>query len=128
MLEKLTDAIEKIPHIYYYVDPCPKCGSRKTGRYVRRAATQDDARYIMEESLRNGELIRFAGWLVPKNNAYCEDCGHEWPCRIQGKPMTEKEVMEEKAARGTNAKYAEYTAANPRKKKSFFGKIFGFLP
>ena len=69
--------LERVPQIYYYVPPCPACLSRKTGRYVRQPLMAGDMRYVEKESLRNGELVRFAG-RIPEKNAYCEDCGHEF--------------------------------------------------
>lgn len=119
--------IERVPRIYYYVPPCPSCGSRKTGRYVRQPLTAADMRYVETESLKNGELVRFAP-RVPEKNAYCEDCGHEWACGISARLVPRERIMEEQAARGSAARYAAYMEHSPRKKKSIFGRIFGFLP
>ena len=118
---------DRVPQIYYYVPPCPACGSRKTGRYVRKPLTAGDMRFVETESLRNGELIRFASH-VPDKNAYCEDCGHEWECGISARLVPRGMIMEERAARGTAAKYAAYLESSSGKKRSVFGKIFGFLP
>ena len=119
--------LERVPQIYYYVPPCPACLSRKTGRYVRQPLMTGDMRYVEKESLRNGELVRFAG-RIPEKNAYCEDCGHEWACSISVRLMSREKIMEEQAARGTDAKYAECLERHPGRRKSIFGRIFGFLP
>jgi hypothetical protein len=118
---------DRIPHIYYYVPPCPACGSRKTGRYVRQPLTAGDMRFVEVESLRSGELIRFAP-RIPEKNVYCEDCGHEWACSIRASLMPRERIMEEQTARGSAEKYAACMERSPGKKKSVFGKIFGFLP
>ena len=118
---------ERIPHIYYYVPPCPACGSRKTGRYVRQPLTAADIRFVETESLRSGELVRLAA-RIPEKNAYCEDCGHEWACSISARLLPQERIAEEQVTRGTAAKYAAYMENRPGKKKSVFGRIFGFLP
>ena len=82
---------DRIPHIYYYVPPCPACGSRKTGRYVRQPLTAGDMRFVEVESLRSGELIRFAP-RIPEKNVYCEDCGHEWACSIRASLMPRERI------------------------------------
>ena len=54
----------------------------------------------------------------------------EYERMVQGlnyDPCDEK-IMEEQAARGTDAKYAECLERHPGKRKSIFGRIFGFLP
>ncbi len=119
--------LEKIPHIYYYVPPCPECGSRKTGRYVRKPLTSADAWYVETQSLQNGELIRFAK-NVPFENAYCEDCGNKWHVLVRACLKTAAEIQDEIEVRGSKEQYEQYIAENPKKKKSFMGKICGLLP
>lgn len=117
-----------VRHIYYYVPPCPKCGSRRTGRYMRQPRVfPGDQWYVQTESLGSGELVRFAK-RVPDNNCYCEDCGNEWHHLVTSRFMTEAEIQEEKKARCTNERYYRYLEENPKKKKTIFGKIFSFLP
>jgi len=118
---------DRIPHIYYYVPPCPACGSRKTGRYVRRPIWKEDAWYVESRSLRCGELVRLTAF-VPYDNAYCEECGGEWHKRIEPRLMNSAAIQEEKKARGTEEKYAAFLEQNPARKKSFAGRIFGLLP
>ncbi len=113
-------------HLYYYVPPCPMCGSRRTGRYVIEPRNAQDARYTMEQSLAHGELIRFCA-RDPFRNCYCEDCGYEWPANIHGTWVDGNRVAEEMDARDTVARYAAFEEENPKKKKTIFGKIFGFF-
>ena len=114
-------------HIYYYIPPCPKCGSMHTGRYVKQPRRAEDARYMMEQSLKHGELIRFT-YIEPLNNAFCEDCGYEWPQPVRTMRMTRKEIMNASAGKDTMSRYADFVNKNPKKKKTIFGKIFGLLP
>ena len=116
---------ERIPHIYYYVPPCPVCGSRKTGRYVRQPLTTGDMLYVERESLRNGELVRFAVH-IPEKNAYCDECGYEWGCSIRARLMPRERIIEEQAARDSAAMYAACLGRSPVK-KSFLKRITGIL-
>ena len=116
-----------VPHIYYYVPPCPACRSRKTGRYVRQPLTAGGMRYVERESLKSGELVRFAP-RVPEKNAYCEDCGHEWACSVSARLMARDRITEEQAARGTAAKYAACLEHGTGKRKGVLGRISGLLP
>ena len=105
--------------LYYMIYPCPVCGSRRTGRVVRRPLSGAD--YMMHESLKNGEIIRFAQ-KEPVANAFCLDCGHVWPQTAVAVWLTADEVESEKAARGTETMLEDFLAAHP-KKKGFFGRI-----
>ncbi len=118
---------EEMRTLYYYVPPCPNCGSRVTGHYVKEPRLKDDALYQERESLSHGELIRYLP-REPFNNAYCEDCGYEWSQRIEGKLFSKERVTEEMRVRKTNLRYAEFMKENPKKKPSFLHKIFGFFP
>ena len=96
--------MKKIKHPYYYVPPCPVCGSRCTGRFVRRPVK--NSLYVEEESLKNGEIIRFCQGF-PQDRVFCVDCGHEWEFRVLIKFLTREEISEEKKARGTEEAYEE---------------------
>lgn len=117
--------------IYYYVPPCPECKSRKTGRIIRQPFT--NAGYVMEQSIKNGELVRFER-TEPIRNAYCASCGHTWPARIEGKLWADAKIEDEKIARGTDVMYAEILkeaelAAKREaagRKKSWFANLFSF--
>ena len=90
------------PKPYYYVEPCPRCGSRRTGRYMRMPITS--AGYTMESSIKAGELIKFVQH-VPRKNLYCADCGHEWPGIVRTRLLSEAKIQEERKARGTDILY-----------------------
>ena len=94
-------------HFYYYVPPCPRCKSRKTGRYIRKPYTA--VNYTMVQSMKMGELIRFAS-SEPVNNAFCLNCGNEWPAKIELKLWPYSKIHEEQMARGTYDLYNNYLA------------------
>lgn len=114
----------KFPAMYYYVPPCPRCGSRKTGRYVSRSITQEDTNYMIKESLRHGELVHVRN-PVPVKNAYCEDCGYEWAEHIYAQLWDTGRVQEEIEARGTFARYEQFCMENP--KRSLVQRVMGFV-
>ena len=83
--------------MYYYVPPCPHCGSAVTGRLLY--GMMGDAAYIEENSLRHGELALVLDE-PSTDNAYCEACGHTWRAEIPIRHLSRKEVEEEKKKRG----------------------------
>ena len=107
-------------HIYYFVPPCPKCGSRKTVRYIRSPLTGEG--YTKEASLKNGELVRFS-FEVPVNNGYCMSCGYEWPVRVETKLWSYTKIREEQIARGTDILY-EKILSKKTKSKWDVGRYF----
>ena len=114
-LKKTEDTI-KYP--YTYVPPCPCCGSRMTGRYVKqkRHYTQKDVAWYMEESYKNGEIIVFVP-LIEDDTAFCFNCEYRWPARIQNVMLTKKEIEKEKAERHTLELYEDLTEDDPDKNK-----------
>lgn len=98
---------------YYYVEPCPRCKSRKTGRYVKQPFTGSG--YQMEESLKAGELIRFLPF-EPKRNGYCVSCGYEWHTRAKLRFWPADKVRDEQIARGTEQEYARFLQSNRENK------------
>ena len=115
-----------VPRLHYNVPPCPECGSRKTGRYVRRPFFEKDALYMERESFRNGELIRMVD-RVPVKNAYCEDCGHEWAQQINLSFFNREEVEEEKRERDTTEKYLKTEEEYRKQKKGLLGIAAGLF-
>lgn len=113
--------------LYYRVPPCPECGSRKTGRYMKKPRSVEDMVYVQSQSLANGELIRFVP-REPIKNCYCEDCGYEWGHTVHGEWLPDSVIEAEIEARETRERYLEFQEKYPMKKKSFLGKIFGLLP
>lgn len=125
IFEKIAVLYSMRPTIYYYVPPCPQCGSRLTGRYVKQPYTKTDIRYVKNESLRHGELIRMTN-SVPISNAFCEECGHEWPEHIYARILPAWQVENEKKARSTDARYNEFQITDP-KKRPFWRRFTGFF-
>lgn len=113
------------PCLYYYVPPCPECGSNITGRYVRKPFTKADIRYVKNESLKHGEIIRMTE-KVPVANAFCETCGHEWPEHIYARIVPMWMAEEEKTKRRTRAMYVKFQKENPRR-RPFWSRFTGFF-
>lgn len=111
---------------YYYMPPCPKCGSECTGRYV--SPPYVNKHYTMLESLKNGELVRYIK-NVPVKNAYCEECGFEWKESPRLLRLSPEEKEEEIARRKTERKAEEYMQKNKidPNKKPFLGGLFSGL-
>ena len=127
LIKKIRKLSDMIPCLYYYVPPCPGCGSANTGRYVSKPimGTRADIRYVKNESLKHGELIRLVD-KVPVANAYCEDCGKEWPEHIYARILPAYRVEEEKIKRGTVARLSAFQEANP-KSQHFWNKFTGLF-
>ena len=110
---------------YYYIPPCPRCGSRMTGRYVVGNNTYD-YEWMINESLRNGELISITDF-EPENNAYCADCDYEWESPVQLKMLSIEQINEEKRERHTGeilrVRYEEIKEEN--KNKGMIARVIG---
>lgn len=111
---------------YYYVPPCPICGSEVTGRYVSKPWVNQ--KYMMMESLKNGEIIRFRK-KVPDKNMFCEDCGFEWREDVRIVRIEQEDKDGEIARRGTEKKLVQYMKENniDPDKKQFLGGMFSGL-
>ena len=94
---KIIKKIIKRP--YYYVSPCPVCKSRMTGRYIR-LWRDTEAQWQINESLRNGELVRPVAELLPRN-CFCADCDYEWWENVELQFFSLEQIDEEKKARLT---------------------------
>ena len=114
---------------YYYVPPCPDCGSAATGRYVNPPLINKD--YMIIESLQNGEIIRYKSKLK-ENRCFCTDCGFEWEESPRVVRITDEEKNGERKRRHTekllNEYYKEYGINSNRRKnfKGFFSGIINF--
>lgn len=100
MKNPLKALINKIKRPYYYVPNCPQCGSRMTGRFMKLPSAYE-ADWIINESLRNGELV----CLVPEvlnHNAYCVECDHTWYADIKVLFLRPEQINIEKIERHTN--------------------------
>lgn len=91
---------------YKYVEPCPNCGSRCTGRYMQEPLTRGDMEYIELQSLKHGEIVRFV-YRVPEENVFCVDCEYKWVSDSKTVFLTKDELMNEIEARGTQPAYEE---------------------
>ena len=96
----------KIKYPYKYVEPCPNCNSRATGRYIKEPMTESDMEYIELESLKHGEIVRFVS-KVPTKNCFCVDCDYRWDYQTYTKYLTKEEIEEEIDSRGTFPAYQE---------------------
>ena len=115
---------------YYYVPPCPSCGSRITRRYVK-IHRDTEMEYMNESSLKNGEIIAFLPE-VPKNNFFCVECGFEWGGICEASMLSLEEIREEKDARHTdemfvNAREETTESKRERQNKPFYhlGRFIG---
>lgn len=59
--------------------------------------------YVLESSLRTGELIRFTH-TRPSDNCFCEACDHTWYGKISTKFFTRNRIEKEKEVRKTDEK------------------------
>ena len=114
------DIREYMPCIYYYVPPCPVCGSKNTGYYKRMT---DDSGWTSKEGLKHGEIVRETTE-VTDNNAFCEECGFEWSQQIKPIIISRKSRMDMMQEKGLLARldamkeqhtkeYEEYKKENP---------------
>ncbi len=112
----LIDLIKnfKMRYPYKYIEPCPKCGSKCTGRFVKEPLTEADTEYIELESLKHGEIVRFAP-REPVDNAFCVDCGHRWGYTARTIYLTKQEIEDEIVSRGTEMAYTELKEAISQK-------------
>ena len=111
-------------HIYYYIPPCPRCKSRKTGHYLKTPFS--GAGYTREQSLKMGELVRFLP-KEPYKNAFCMNCGYEWPTRVETKFWPSERIQEEREARGTEEMYLRLLQEkeDQDEEKGLLGMFFG---
>lgn len=110
---------------YYYVPRCPECGSWMTGRYFKYKR-EVDAKWIMNESLKNGELAAPAPQIDPRHNVFCMECDHTWEAEVNLKMLSLDKIYKEKVRRGTIDILAEKTREKleaPKEKKSLFEGI-----
>ena len=91
-----------IHHVYYYVPPCPCCGSPITGHTIKiQGFNPSDIDWQVIESLKHGELIRPLDE-VKEKNCFCLNCGYEWEDMIETRFLSNDEINEEKKKRSTS--------------------------
>lgn len=108
--------------LYYYVQRCPKCGSRITGEFKKRPKQIDDEIYSQRQHLKNGELVQFVDE-VPYENCFCEECGYMWHYNVEAKWISSKRKEEEKKARMTLPRLLAFNEDHPKKKKKWYKRI-----
>ena len=106
---------------YYYVPPCPSCGSHVTGRFVRMRG-QNDNDWMINEALKNGELISLVPEVLNKT-AYCVECDYTWYTDIQLKFLNNEQIKEQKTERYTNEALTMRMNALAEEKKKKKGLI-----
>ncbi len=90
--------IDMLPRAYYNVPRCPACNSRMTGRYIKSSGEDEQ---IIEDALKNGELVKPVKVAIPTDNCFCIDCGFEWSQEIPVSFVTSKQIAKEGNERGT---------------------------
>lgn len=131
-MKKPNNIFKKIIHrTYYYISPCPSCGSPVTGRYVK-LHRETDTEWQINESLRHGELIKAVNE-VPLRNCFCVNCKYEWSDDVKLQFLSQEKINEEKKKRLTveilNRRIAEQREAYKHDHsllkpiKRFIGKI-----
>lgn len=95
---------------------------------MKNPVVKQDKGYIFEESLKNGEIVEETD-IVPVENAFCCDCGHEWSCYIETIWLTPQEILKQKKARGIEglSEELENEKREERKKEPFAKKFFKSL-
>lgn len=89
-----------IPLPHYFVPPCPCCGSKRTGRFIKsHNVTNTD--WAVRNALKNGELVKPTSDIDPDGQLFCLDCGFTWTEPIEARIATPKEITEERQKRGT---------------------------
>lgn len=113
-------------HIYYYMPPCPVCGSEITGRYVSTPYIKKDSMVI--ESLKKGEIVELKK-RVPEKNAFCTSCGFQWKEEPRVVLINDDELDAEIARRKTELRLNDYIEQHhiDVDKKPLFGGIFSGL-
>ena len=109
-----TDNLIKKP--YYYVPACPCCDSPATGRFLK-AHGEKEQRWVLKESLKNGEIVTLMPTLPEDVNAYCLNCGYAWKARIQLKLYSRSQIQKEREKRMTEQIYYELFTSPQEKEK-----------
>ena len=122
--------IEKLQEIkcrpYYYVGPCPHCNSEITGRYIAYRG-QREMQWVIDESLRNGEIVYPVAEKMDKN-CYCLECGESFNYPVELSLYSIKEVKKEKLKRHTAELLAERMQDDDHKKaKGIFAPFVNFV-
>lgn len=114
-------------HMYYHVPRCPVCYSDMTGRFIK-FHNQTEADWAINESLRNGELVKPQSEMTD-NNVFCLDCGHTWKAVVNLSFVSYNTIEEEKEKRHTKEILNERVIEKGEedKKPKAFGHIRRFI-
>ena len=112
---------------YYYVPPCPDCGSSVTGRFIIGAENNTNE-WILHESLRNGEMAT----IIPvalSGNCFCVDCDVIFKAKIEQKMLSLSEIERQKRLRRTNEMYVSLKRIEKEKQRhrNFISRSIGKL-
>ena len=104
---------------YYYVPPCPECGSKMTGRFISHFTEYDD-RWSVVNGLKHGEIIGFKGEEIKdEHTAFCVECNHTWLEYIPLRMYSQTAIQKEKEIRHTNELWEDITEEIKAEKKEF---------
>lgn len=91
---------------YFYVPPCPHCGSKKTGYVLNNFDTINvDIETEKIKRLLNGELVELHNFISDEFTLFCDECGIEWHGQPEIKYLTMQEIEEQKMLRGIDDEY-----------------------
>ncbi len=75
--------------IIYTVPKCPKCESKRTGRYIEYHGLDPDG--YQASFLKKGEIV-IPSYTTHVNNLFCVDCEFEWNGAVNKKFISRKEL------------------------------------
>jgi hypothetical protein len=104
---------------YHYVPPCPRCGSKKTGRFIYMVNINNADKVISSRMIK-GELVQIVTGIseTKYENAYCDECGCEWHANIDILFLDKEKINKEMVARGiTKEKYKNIANIKKNTKK-----------
>lgn len=96
----------KFKRRYHFVPYCPKCGSKKTGRYVYMSNSRLSIEKYIASCLAKGEIVKPISALdtTKQENAFCLDCGCEWNAIIDTIWFTPEQIEKHRTQRGISSK------------------------
>ena len=127
-MSKLKDFVYKvIRKPYYYIPPCPVCGSEVTGRIVSGSHRATERDWMINEALRNGEIM-LPSLEDTDDNCFCVECGATWYHMISMQMFTLDQINKEKKKRGTAPVLSErYAEIEKREEESPRGTVAKFI-
>ena len=111
----------QIKRPYYYVPPCPYCGSLVTGRFMK-ARNDYDADWMIDESLRHGEIISPVPNVLSEN-CFCCECNSTYTGIVEFKLFSADELDEQKFNRNINDIWQARNAEKAQKQETVTTKL-----